>query len=103
MLKDSGKTLDGKKIEYEIVENGYYIYLDGKKWIKQLDQFSKLFITDGSYEDNCLAQIDEITAPKPEPELTPSDVEKLRSDIDYLAAMTGFGLPSQSEVADEEV
>ena len=110
MKKDSGKTLNDQKLEYEIVENevndkgetisGYRIFLGGKLWITQYNQYSRVIIPDGSYEDNALAQIDELTAPAPEPEPTPVqfDVEKLRSDMDYLAAMTGFELPSASEV-----
>lgn len=109
MLKDSGKTLDGKKIEYEILANGYDIYLGGQKWITQHDQYSRVIIPDGSYEENALAQIDQITTPAPEPVAKETDADKLRTDIDYLAMMTGIELPSsgsvstKSETTEEEV
>lgn len=30
-MTDSGKTLNGKKLNYEITENGYAIYLEDKE------------------------------------------------------------------------
>ena len=86
---DSGKTLDEKKIEYEILENGYNIYLGGNLWITQHDQYAHPLIPDGTFEQNCLAQIEEITTPR-EPVIAPED--QLRADVDYIALMTNVDL-----------
>lgn len=56
------KTCDGKPIAYEILSDGYMIYLDGKAWIKQRGTYGKPMDTSKTYEENCLLQIEEITA-----------------------------------------
>ena len=83
------KTFTGKAVGYSIEDNGYSIYLDGQLWISQPDPYGKLYVPDGTYEENCLAQIEEITNP-PEPE--PTAEEQLRADVDYIAAVTGVEL-----------
>ena len=88
-LIDSGKTFAGQKLEYSIESNGYTIYLDGRLWITQLDPYGKVYIPDGTYEENALAQIEEICNPA---EPAPTVEEQLRADIDYIAAMTGITL-----------
>ena len=55
------KTFDGQAIAYEIFEDGYEIYLDGKLWIKQRGQYGKPVDAGMSYEENCLAQIEQLT------------------------------------------
>ena len=89
MIIDTGKTFNEQKVGYSIEENGYSIYLDENIWITQPDPYGKLYVPDGTYEENCLAQIEEITNP-PEPEPTAED--RLRADVDYIAAMTGVEL-----------
>ena len=86
---DSGKTFDNKKLEYEILDNGYNIYLGGNLWITQHDQYAHPLIPDGTFEENCLAQIEEITTPR-EPVVAPED--QLRADVDYIALMTNVDL-----------
>ena len=56
------KTCDGKPIAYEILDDGYMIYLDGKAWIKQRGDYGKPMGSSKSYEENCLLQIEDITA-----------------------------------------
>lgn len=81
---------------YEIDDNGYTLYSDISACkIVQHDGFSKLFIPDGTFEENAIAQLKSITGPKPEPIPTPE--EKLRSDIDYLSLMLDVPLPSEEE------
>ena len=55
-------TQYNENISYEIVENGYKIYLDGKPWIEQLDEYAKPYDTAKTYEENCLLQLEDITA-----------------------------------------
>ena len=86
---DSGKTFNGKPVSYSVEENGYTIYLDGTKWVTQPDPYGKHYFPDGTYEENALAQIEEIcNRPEPKPTVT----EQLRADVDYIAAMTGIEL-----------
>lgn len=59
----TGKTFAGKEISYEVVSDGYNIYLGGNEtpWIKQ---YEPNYIPDRSlsYEENAIKQIDEICA-----------------------------------------
>ena len=55
-------TQYNENISYEILENGYKIYLDGKLWIEQLDEYAKPIDTAKTYEENCLLQLADITA-----------------------------------------
>lgn len=78
---------------YEILENGYDIYKDERKIISQPEPYAKLFVPDGTYEDNAIAQIQQMETPPTPPEPTPDEI--LRSDVDFLALMEGVTLPSQ--------
>ena len=60
-MTNTDKTINGQAIAYEIFDDGYEIYLDGTLWIKQRGEYSKPIDKELSYEENCLAQIDEIT------------------------------------------
>ena len=57
-MVDSGKTLNGQKLSYEVIENGYNIYLGGRLWIAQPAPYDKLYVPNGTYEENALAQIE---------------------------------------------
>jgi len=57
------KTPDGATLTYEIKENGYTINRDGRPWISQPEPYAKLYIADGSYEDNAKAQCEELCKP----------------------------------------
>ena len=48
------------RITYEILENGYRINLDGKLWIEQTEPF--IPNPSISYEENAIAQIEELVA-----------------------------------------
>ena len=73
-------TQYNENISYEILENGYKIYLDGRIWIEQLDEYSKPYDKDKTYEENCLLQLADITAPHT-PVATP---EEMQVKIDAL-------------------
>lgn len=60
------KTVNDKAVSYEILEDGYEIYLDGQIWIRQRGLYSKPMDKEKSFEENCLMQIEELTA-GPEP------------------------------------
>lgn len=60
-MTNTDKTINEQTISYEIFDDGYEIYLDGTLWIKQRGEYSKPIDKDKSYEENCLAQIEEIT------------------------------------------
>ena len=61
-MTTTDKTYTGKPIAYEILSDGYMIYLDGKAWIKQRGDYGKPMDSSKSYEENCLLQIEDITA-----------------------------------------
>ena len=91
---DSGKELDGQKVGYSIDNNGYSIYLDGKAWITQPEPFAKLYVEDGSYEDNAKAQIEELTTPvdpQPTTEERVSDLEGYTADLLYQVCLLQLG------------
>ena len=48
------------RITYEILENGYRINLDGKTWIEQTEPY--IPNPSISYEENAIAQIEELVA-----------------------------------------
>ena len=77
---------------YEIFDDGYELFSINGTHMIQRDPYGKLFIPDGSYEENALAQLEEMTRPAP-PE-PPSENEILRADIDYIALMEDLELPS---------
>ncbi len=47
---------------YEVTENGYYILLNGKRWMHQYENDKECYIPDKnkSYEENAIAQIEEL-------------------------------------------
>ena len=60
---NTDKTIDGKTISYEILDDGYDIYLDGAIWITQHEPYGHPMDSSKSYEENCLLKIEELTAP----------------------------------------
>lgn len=60
-------TQYNETLSYIIHDNGYDIYNNGQKWISQPEPFAKLYFPNGTYEENCLAQLEEITRPVEEP------------------------------------
>ena len=62
MVVNTDKTLNGKILGYEIISNGYKLFLDGIVFISQPEPFANLFVANGSYEENALAQIDSIAS-----------------------------------------
>lgn len=56
--------VNNQTLSYEVVENGYKIYKGGSLWIKQLEPF--IPNPELSYEENALAQIEELAKPAEE-------------------------------------
>ena len=59
-MKETNYSIDNKKVSYEVKENGYKIYLDGVEFIHQYEPF--IPNKELSYEENALAQIEELVA-----------------------------------------
>lgn len=83
-------------LSYELFNDGYDIYVttDGRtrKVLTQRDPYGKTFIPDGTYEENAIAHCKAMSGvPKPEP----SNIDKTRADLDFLALMMDVDLPSQ--------
>lgn len=80
-----------EEISYKIVENGYDIYLNGELWITQDGQYSHLFVPNGTLEENCLAQIEELTTVSNEP----SQLDVIEAQVMYTALMTDTIIESE--------
>ena len=52
--------MERERISYEILENGYRINLDGQQWIHQYEPY--IPNPSISYEENAIAQIEELVA-----------------------------------------
>lgn len=89
------KIVYNDEYSYEIFDDGYDIYYNDKRFITQRDPLSKLFVPNGTYEENALAHLEEITHPAP-PEPTP--IDKVQANLDYLALMMDVELPVEPEV-----
>jgi len=66
--------MDKTRITCDILNDGYVIKLDGKDWIEQVGEFSKPMDSNKTFEENALLQIEQLTAPAPEPE--PTEIEQ---------------------------
>ena len=53
-------SIDNKQLSYEVTDNGYKIYLDGQQWIHQYEPY--IPNPSISYEENAIAQIEELVA-----------------------------------------
>lgn len=67
---------------YAIADDGYDIYLDGQLWITQHGQYGKPMDASKGYEENCLLQLAEITAPAPEPPMTTEEMAQTIAEQD---------------------
>lgn len=70
---------NNQTLSYEVVENGYKIYLDGRLWIKQLEPF--IPNPEISYEENALAQIEELAKPAEEEKTLKEQVAVLEQQL----------------------
>ena len=64
---------------YEVTENGYYIYINGKKVIHQYEPYipNKSL----SYEENAKAQIEELKASEEAQKEEKTQMEQMQQDI----------------------
>ena len=53
-------SIDNKQISYEVTDDGYKIYLGGNPWIHQYEPY--IPNPSISYEENAIAQIEELVA-----------------------------------------
>mgnify|MGYP005791656645 FL=1 len=67
---------------YEVTENGYYIYINGKKIIHQYEPYipNKSI----SYEENAKAQIEELKKAKEASQNKKTSMEQMQQDITDL-------------------
>lgn len=59
-MKETNYVIDNKKVSYELLDNGYKIYLDDVAWIHQYEPY--IPNPSISYEENAIAQIEELVA-----------------------------------------
>ena len=91
-MKETNYKIEGKTISYLIEPNGYSIYLDNQLWMTQHDDCSKLFKSDGTYEENCIMQIEDIVASFENSKSKRDDVSEIKAQIEYLAMMADVDL-----------
>lgn len=70
------------RITYEILEDGYMLFLDGKAWIKQHTEH--VFNPDKTLEENAVLHIEEICKPVEE---TPSKDEQIAQLQEQIAQL----------------
>lgn len=78
-----------KVYTYEIVDNGYFISIDGVKTISQLDNLAKPMLPNGTFEDNAKAQIAEMQANDTAQQTAEDEFKKIRADVDFLLLTSG--------------
>lgn len=64
---------------YEVTENGYYIYINGKKVIHQYEPY--IPNPNLSYEENAKAQIEELKANEDAQKEEKTQMEQMQQDI----------------------
>ena len=84
-MKQSNYSIDNKKVSYEILEDGYKIYLDGKEWIHQYEPY--IPNRELSYEENAIAQIEEIIASHENQPTVDEQIAMLEAQLEELKAM----------------
>lgn len=78
-MTETEYKIDGQILSYEVVENGYKIYKGGRLWIKQLEPFIPNPTL--SYEENALAQIEELAKPAEEEKTLKEQVASLEQQL----------------------
>lgn len=76
-----------KTYTYEVIENGYYILINGNKVIHQYEPY--IPDTSKSYEENAKAQIEELKAADERAKNEKTEMEQVKQDItDIQLALT---------------
>lgn len=75
-------TVNGKVISYEILADGYNIYLDSKPWIHQYEPY--IPYPELSYEDGCVKQIQELISVEEEQEDKDQQIATLQEQVNML-------------------
>ncbi len=63
-MEQTDYKFNERSISYEVLDNGYAIYLDGVIWIEQKEPY--IPYPNLSYEEGCLKQIEELCTPSSE-------------------------------------
>ena len=84
-MKETDYIIDNKKISYEILEDGYMIYKGGTAWIHQYEPY--IPNKELSYEENAIAQIEEIIASHEASKNQPSMEQRIAMLEAQLAAL----------------
>lgn len=76
-----------KTYTYEVTENGYFIFINGKKVIHQYEPY--IPNPSKSYEENAKAQIEELKATDERAKNEKTEMEQVKQDItDIQMALT---------------
>lgn len=80
--------INDRELAYEVVRNGYLIYLGGKLWIRQLEPY--IPNPTMSYEENALAQIEALATSAEEENDMNARIASLEETVDFLV-MSALG------------
>jgi hypothetical protein len=84
-MKKTNYTYDNKEVSYEVVENGYRIYLEGRLWITQTEPY--IPYPNLSYEEGCLKQIEEICSANEQAQRKQDEITEMQLAITELYEM----------------
>lgn len=84
--------IDGRKITYNVTDDGYDIYLDGVIWITQHGDCGKPMNGSLSYEENCILQIEDIVKSNEAAKNPQDPMADVKAQIEYLAMMSDVDL-----------
>lgn len=93
-MKTTNYKFDGKEVSYNVTADGYDIFFGGDVWISQHGEYGKPIDKAKSYEENCLAQIEELCNPQGEETTSQDEISELRAQVEYIAMMTDIDLTS---------
>ena len=85
---ETNYSIDGEQLSYELEEKGYMIYKGGTAWIHQYEPY--IPNRELSYEENAIAQIEEIIASHEASQKQPTvdeQIADLEAQLEALKAM----------------
>ena len=78
-MKTTNYSIDNKQLSYEVTDDGYKIYLDGQQWIHQYEPY--IPNPSISYEENAIAQIEELVVMHENAKEEQMEKEKLMEQV----------------------
>lgn len=81
-MTKTDKLYDGQEISYEVGDDGYDIYLSGRKWITQHEPY--IPYPNLSYEESCKKHIEEILSGQEKTEIFIDERDKKIAELSAI-------------------